>query len=150
MVAPEIKAQAMRHLKLTCVNLLVVMASVSGAFAQELQPTNCEMRFKQSLAIFAVSILLLAIDFPSAHALSSWDCRGWTVKLTNTCDNVFSYFHVCYGRNGEFGSENFMVPPTGGRQIHVQQYSTFVSSCGVIPSFICPAAMGPLPLDHCE
>ena len=111
---------------------------------------SCEMRLKHGLAMVVVSILSLGIGFPSAHALSSWDCAGWTVKLTNTCDNVLVYFHVCYGRNGEFGTDNFNVPPMGGHQIHVQQFSTFISSCGVIPSFICPGGMGPLPLDHCD
>src|SRR5215471_1565919 len=89
---------------------------------------SCEMRLKHGLAMVVVSILSLGIGFPSAHALSSWDCAGWTVKLTNTCDNVLAYFHVCYGWNGEFGTDNFNVPPKGGHQIHVQQYSTFISS----------------------
>ena len=106
--------------------------------------------FKRGLGIAISAILLVAIDFTSASALTSLDCAGWTIKLVNTCDKDLAYFHICYGRNGEFGTDNFNVPPMGGHQIHVQQYSTFISSCGVIPSFICPAGMGPLPLDHCD
>jgi hypothetical protein len=109
------------------------------------------MRSKHGLAMVVVSIiLLLGIGFPSAHALSSRDCAGWTTKLINTCDNVLAYFHICYGRDGEFGTDNFEVPPMGGREIHVPQYSTFISSCGVISPFTCPAGMGPLPLHHCD
>jgi hypothetical protein len=113
-------------------------------------PLRREMRPKYGLVTIVISISSFVVDAPSAYALSSWDCAGWTVKLTNTCDNVLAYFHVCYGRNGEFGTANFNVPPTGGHQIHVEQYSTFISSCGVIPPFTCPARMGPLPLDHCD
>ena len=118
----------MKHLKSTFGGLLALTAAASNAFAQGPPPP----------------------PDPAAHALSSWDCAGWTAKIINTCDNAFAYFHVCYGQNAEFGSENFMVPPRGSRQIHVQKYSTFISSCGVIPPFICPAGMGALPLDHCD
>jgi len=110
---------------------------------------NCEMRLNHRLEIVMISILSLAIDFTPAYALSSSDCAGVS-KLTNTCDDVAAYFHVCYGRDGEFGTMNFSVPPGESHQIHVQQYSTFISRCGIITPFMCPAGMGPLPLNHCD
>jgi hypothetical protein len=102
-----------------------------------------------TIAIVILSILSFALDCTSAYALTSWDCAGVS-KLTNTCDNVGAYFHVCYGWNGELGGMSFVVPPGEVHQTHVQQYSTFIFRCGIIAPFICPAGMGPVPLDHCD
>jgi hypothetical protein len=35
------------------------------------------MCFKHRLTLVKISMLLLVTDFPSAYALSSWDCAGF-------------------------------------------------------------------------
>lgn len=104
---------------------------------------------KYGSVIVVISIFWLASGCTSAYALSSWECGGVS-KLTNTCGDVAAYFHICYGRNGEFGTMNMSVPLGESRQIRVQQYSTFVYGCGVIAPIMCPGGMGPLPLEHCD
>jgi hypothetical protein len=120
-------------------------ASLDSAMAYRVRRWD----LKYGLLIVAVSMLWAAIDRSPAYALSSWECAGVS-KLTNTCDNVAAYFHVCYGWNGEFGTMNMSVPSGESRQIRVQQYSTFIYGCGVIAPIMCPAGMGPLPLEHCD
>src|SRR5215472_8472558 len=69
---------------------------------------------KYGLVIVVISIFWLASGCTSAYALSSWECGGVS-NLTNTCGDVAAYFHVCYGRNGEFGTMNMSGEPSNTR-----------------------------------
>jgi hypothetical protein len=87
---------------------------------------------------------LVAFTFLSAGAepimaANSSMCGGLARFYHNACGAQTMNFHICYGRNGQFGGGNIVIANGGAeQQTHVQQFSTANIACGNPAAVTCP------------